>query len=227
MPSLFEKRPECPGNREDYVWVKSKNGGHWRKKRGRVKKAVLNPVFAKNANNTGLTNEAAGRVVNMLQPFLNGIKKGDFYNRLAGKLKKVYNRAGTLSFSLTKEMNLQDEYPLEKLLIAGYHIEKTGGNALVRIPIDNYSVKRHSELVTNYYFELIMVYGDAGEAGGLQTESVISPVYPIHSPKSADCVMQLAIPDVPWIMILKLSCIEGNELAHSSRNYGMKVVASC
>ncbi len=227
MQSLFEKRPECPGNREDYVWVTSrkKNGGHWRRKRGTVKKAALNPVFAKNAGSTGITNEAASRVVNMLQPNLQGIKKSDFYTRLAGKFKKAYTRSGEIDFSLTKDMDLQEEYPIEKLLIGWYRIERAIDHISLRIPIDQYTVKKHSELVTNYYFDLLMLYGDAGMDGGLRLDSTSSTVYPIGSGKGDDCVLELGIPDAPWMLVLKVSCIEENELAYSSRNYGMKVVA--
>lgn len=223
---MFEKKPECPGNREDYIWVDAKKGGHWRKKRGSIKKAVLNPVFAKNARLTSLTNKASGQIIQLLHLYLNGIKKGDFYSRLAGRLKKAYNQSGELDFSFTQEMNVQDEYPLEKLLIAGYRIENAGKRVGVRIPIDDHTVKQHSELVTNYYFELLIVYGDAGSERGLYVDDTSSSVYPINSVRSADCVMLLDVPDAPWMLILKVTCIEGNELAYSYRNFGMKVVAT-
>ena len=81
-----------------------------------------------------------------------------------------------------------------------------------------------NNLVTDYYFELILLYGDAGKENGLRTESEDSDVYEIKKDNTPDCKLRMVLPEQPWIALLKVNCIEGNELAGSPKLYGMKVV---
>jgi len=92
--------------------------------------------------------------------------------------------------------------------------------------VKEYTVKRNSGIVTAYYFELILLWGDAGCDKGLRVEEADSPVYRIAEDYSTGCQLSLVLPPEgqPWMALLKVSCIEGRELAAAPRNYGMKVI---
>ena len=103
-------------------------------------------------------------------------------------------------------------------------IQQTKHELIVTIPIADYTVTRINTLVTNYYFVLVLLYGDAGKENGLRTESTDSDVYAVGSQYAADCKLSIVLPEKEWIALLKVNCIEGNEHAASSKLYGMKVV---
>ena len=81
--------------------------------------------------------------------------------------------------------------------------------------------------MTAYYIELILLWGDAGSDKGLSVEEAASPVYRIEEDYNTECRLSLVLPPEgqPWMALLKVSCIEGRELAMAPRNYGMKVIA--
>ena len=66
-------------------------------------------------------------------------------------------------------------------------------------------------------------------SGGLKTVSTESRLYAFEDGRKEDCIMSLPLPEaeVPWTVLLKLSCLEGNELAAHTKHYGMKVVWVC
>jgi hypothetical protein len=60
----------------------------------------------------------------------------------------------------------------------------------------------------------------------LRVDSVASPLYVIGAEGEDVCTLSVDLPqaDVPWMVLLKVSCLEGNELAAHPRHYGMRVV---
>src|SRR3954451_20177851 len=96
----------------------------------------------------------------------------------------------------------------------------------VSIPVNAYTIERHNGIVTAYYFELILLWGDAGSDKGLRVEEADSPVYRMEEGDGTECRLSVVLPPEgqPWMALLKVSCIEGRELAAAPRNYGMKVV---
>jgi len=63
------------------------------------------------------------------------------------------------------------------------HIKK--GKVQVQIPIDSYTVKKYNQLVSEYYFDLIVLYGDAGKEQDLHVEHVTSTLYPFKPERKA------------------------------------------
>ena len=57
-------------------------------------------------------------------------------------------------------------------------------------------------------------------------EEVDSPVYGIGEDHKKECRLSLVLPPEgqPWMALLKVSCIEGRELAMAPGMYGMKVI---
>ena len=70
------------------------------------------------------------------------------------------------------------------------------------------------------------MYGDAGKEIGLILECVTSKLYDFKEQGKCQLALKLPFMKVPWMLLLKTSCIEGSELAAHSKHYGMKVVGT-
>jgi hypothetical protein len=208
-----------------YILVTTKEGTFWRRKRGSVKPAPVNAVLARNAEASKVAGPAAKRVVDKLQPFLKGLWPGRLTVRVIGALRKAINQNGKVDFTFLEGMELLPDYPLNKLLASPYKIEIADHSLRVVIPIEKGGIKQHNNLVSDYFFEAIVVQDDATKDNGLHVDSVESQVYHIGE-SGKQCVLSLDLPTKkgPWMLLLKVSCIEGNEMALHAKHYGMKVV---
>ena len=83
----------CP-DPDKFILVTTREGKHWRRKRGTVKKAKTNKVLSRNAMLTAPTNEAASRFLRLLHPYVFSLDKGRLHAKLAGRLKKMHQCAG-------------------------------------------------------------------------------------------------------------------------------------
>jgi hypothetical protein len=219
--------PPPPSVDGQYVWVMTKEGNFWRKKRGSYQPAKLNSAFQQNSNATKICSPAASMIVRRLHPYLNRLETGRLTVRICGKLKKALREQGSLCFTCLQGMDLQPEHRLEELLQAGVRVEQHVQELMVSIPIYASTIRRRNELVSRFYFELILLWGDAGCDKGLRVEEVDSPVYRIGEDHGSECRLSVMPPEgQPWMALLKVSCVEGRELAAAPRMYGMKVVAS-
>ena len=96
----------------------------------------------------------------------------------------------------------------------------------VELLIDKDIIIAQNKIVSEYYFEAIVAYGDINNDSRLEIESTESPLYSFSSDLKTKCTLYLSKPiDTDWMVLLKLNCIEDNELAWHSRHYRMAVVA--
>jgi len=222
--SRFPTKPP-PGDPKDYTWIITKEGGYWRKKRGTVKPARLNASFQLNANTTRLTNDAAKKMVQRLRPFLEGLSTGRLTARIGGKLKKALAENKRIDFSFFWLFDVQAEYPLGELLRQRPTISINRKDAIIQIPIQNRTVVLPKRGATDYYFEAIWLCGDPTEDNALRVDSVTSPLFPLKNTVETTCELVLPLPDKkPYMIFLKLSCVDGNGLATQSCFYGMQVI---
>jgi hypothetical protein len=222
---LFKKTPPCPGNPEDYTLVESKEGMYWRKKRGTKKPAKINTALEVNVNATGIVSPAARRARSALRPYMEGIRTGRLNIRIGKVLRRALKEGKPLGVGLLKGIELQGEYPLNGLVTANYQVSVKGDSVRIEIPIASYSVWPLNPLVTDYYFEAVLLYGDLSKEWGLRTESVVSPLYSYRERSEGVCVLELDLPkEREWCLVLKLSSLEGKELAAHPKHYRMKVV---
>lgn len=196
-------------------------------KRGSHRPASLNEAYQQTSNAMKISAPAASRIVRRLQSYLNRLETGRLTVRISGKLRKALNEKGRLCFTYLKDLDIQPQHTMERLLKAPVRVEQDEQELRVHIPVNAHTIKRHNEIVSAYYFELILLWGDAGSDNGLRVEEIDSPVYRIEEDYGTECRLSLVLPpeEQPWMALLKVSCIEGRELAKASRMYGMKVVA--
>jgi hypothetical protein len=220
-----KKIPPCP-DPERYIFVTTKEGGYWRLKRGSVKPASLNAVFGKNASSRKLTSPAAKRILGMLKLFLQGLRPGRIIARLSSGLSKALNDNGHIHFSFLDGFEWQVDYPLNKLLLDSIRVYQTNDNLEIRVLVGEDYVAKHNNLVTDYYLDAILLYGNTAIDGGLRIDSVESPLYSFKHTANTECILSLPLPanTQPWMLLLKASCLEGNELAVHYKHYGMRVV---
>lgn len=222
--SSKKKLPPCP-DPERYILVNSKEGAHWRRKRGTVTEARLNAVFTKNVDNSKVASPAAKRMVQKLRPFLSELNTGRLTAKLAGALIKAINQHGYADFSFLNGFDFQHPH-LDKLLYAQITINRNGNDFTISIPLAPYYIEPKNALVTDYYFEAILLYGDVTIDNGLRIDSSISPLYAFESTVRTTCVLTLQLPTTsfPWMIILKLSCQEENRPSVHPNHFGMKVI---
>jgi hypothetical protein len=225
MPSKKRKPlPPCP-DPEKYILVNTKEGPHWRRKRGTVTTARLNTAFVKNVSNSKVASPAAKRIVQKLRPFIQELNTGRLMAKLAGAFIQAINEHGEPDFSFMDLLEIHDP-SLDKLLYAQVIVKGDKGEIKITIPIGSYTLLPKNKQVTDYYFEAILLFGDVTKDNGLRIDSVISPLYPIKNSVETTCefLLQLSETPHPWMILLKVSCQEFNRPSKHYEDYGMKVI---
>jgi hypothetical protein len=218
--------PPCP-DPDRYVLIRTKEGNFWRKKRGTgEKEARLNDVFAVHATGMAITAPAARRIVNKLRPFLDHLSTGRITVKVSGRLRKQWSKSGIADYTYMNGFDLQPEHPIEQLLQVPVGVKTEERSLEVFIPVEKQTVKRNSKLVTGYFFEVIMISGDCTQDDELKLTSGRSGLFRIGSVVEKECRLSAPIAGRPWFAILKVSCVEGKNMATEPGNYGMKVVAA-
>jgi hypothetical protein len=216
--------PPCP-DPEKYILVRTKEGEFWRKKRGTEKPARLNAVFAKNVANSKVASPAAKRIVQKLRPYLRELNTGRLTAKLAGALMKAINVNGEPDFSFLQGFEFQKP-PLGKLFYAQVAIDRHSDEFVISFPIGPYTMEPKNNLVTDYYFEAVLLYGDVTIDNGLRIDSSISALYPFKGAVETKCELTLQLPATtfPWMIMLKASCQEESRPSVNYNHFGMRVV---
>jgi hypothetical protein len=160
----------------------------------------------------------------MLEPFVRGLSSGRAQAQVNGMFKKAINSRGRMDFGFFEGFDFQKDHPLECLVRIPVAVECKKESVYISIIISPQTVKRYSKLISGYYFEGILLYGDAGKEEGLSLETVTSRLYDFK--ENGKCLLELGLPleKLPWMLLIKASCLEGNELAVHPKHYGMKVI---
>jgi hypothetical protein len=185
----------------------------------------LNAGFSASVEATKIVAPACKRILTALQPYLRGLDTGRLNNRLSNPLRQSLAQKKRLELSYLKGIELQRDHPLEDMLKVPYKIIIDKKNVSIEIAIEKDTVKPFNRLVSDYYFEAVLLYGDVNKAKALKTETVESALYPIYSKAKTKCVLSVSLPKKEdWCLLLKLSSLEGNEMAVHPKHYRMKVV---
>ena len=224
MPAYPDRRslPPCP-DPDHYVLVETKEGCYWRRKRNKKTPTANNAVFQANEAAVKLCSPAASRLLTALLPYRFGFENWRVHVHFTTLLRKGM-KGRYVSYACLKGAELQKAYKLDHLLHSPVTVTQPGYNVAVQVPIRPTSVHRHSNLVSDFYLEAILVSGDPFSGAPLKVESVQSPLYAYESLPNTTCTLQLPITEKPWILLLKFCSLEGNEVAAHARHYAMKVI---
>lgn len=186
----------------------------------------MNASFAENVDLSKICGPAAQRIVQKLRPFMKGIDAGRITLRVSNALRKFLKEKKQLNFSALEGEEMQRDYPLHQLLLVPYRVKVENAMCKIQIDVGENCVKKHNRIVTHFYFEGLILYGDVTKENGLRAESAESKIYAFGEEPAELCELRLSLPedDVQWMALLKVSCLEGNEMAMHPKHYGMRVV---
>jgi hypothetical protein len=215
-------RPPCP-DPEHYDWVNTIEGGYWRRKR----EPILNSVLQMNARNTKITNEAASRVLVKLQPFTQGLYLRRTMAKMAGAFKKSMAANDRMDYTSLQGLDFQErDYKMAKLYKGGLTLKEEKGVLYVGVLLGSENIRRHSDLAEGYFAELILLWGDPGNARTLRVDSTLSESLPFGTgaPKVCKVGLSAQLPvKHPWMAILKLKCL-GEYVETLAKYQAMKVI---
>lgn len=214
--------PHCP-DPDNYILIRTRDGVYWRRKRTKGK---VNTSFAENVDLSKICGPAAQRIVQKLRPFMKGIDAGRITLRISNALRKFLKEKKQLTLSALDGVEMQRDYPLHELLLASYRTIVENSMCKIQIEVAKNCVKKQNQIATHFYFEGLILYGDVAKENDLRTDSVESKLYSFGEEPTEVCELCLSLPegDVQWMVLLKVSCLEGNEMALHAKQYGMKVV---
>ncbi len=203
-----------------YIIVCTKEGDLLRAKR---KNPFINDAFKAMAAET--CRAAARQILQKLQPFTEKMR-GRMNVRLSGKMRSAKNQTGDYNYSLLHDFELQKDHPLHALYNGQYQVRKEKQTVYIDVPISKGCMKAQNVLVTQYYFEAIAILGDTMQPNSLRIEDDKSQLFDFGKSYKNTLTFSFVLPQkTPYLIWLKAGCMEGNEAAHHSMHYGMKVVA--
>lgn len=202
-----------------YIIVHTKDGDHIRAKRT---DPFINAQFAEMATET--CSAAAKQILLKLKPFTQRMT-GRMNVRLSGKMRSAKKITGFYNYGLLIGFELQKDHPLDALYKGIYTVKYDNGKLEIAVTINEGDVQQHNGIVTAYYFEAVLVSGDAMVHNSLRVEDDRSDLYYFNQKYNATELFQFIVPDnTTYLLLLKVACMEGNEMAYHSKHYGMKVI---
>ena len=202
-----------------YIIVHAKEGDHIRAKRTNP---FINAQFAEMATET--CSAAAKQILLKLKPFTQKMT-GRMNVRLSGKMRSAKKMTGFYNYSLLNGFELQKDHPLDALYKGIYTVKNDNGKLELAVPINEGDVQQHNGIVTAYYFEAMLLTGDAMVHNSLRVEDDRSDLYYFNQKYTASALFQFIVPDnTPYLLLLKVACMEGEQMAYHAKHYGMKVV---
>ncbi len=169
---------------------------------------------------------AAKNIFNKLVPYFHGLDTGRFIANVSSRLKRALKETGEMNFTYMADYDFQPWFPMERIFKGSCLITEKNNEISIRISDHYHKVKRLSKLISDYYFEIVLLWGRVEKNNSLQIENEASPIFSFEQETKKDCRLKLSLPvlKVPWILILKLNSHEGKEMAHHPRHYGMKAL---
>lgn len=220
----LKKPGPCP-DPDSYIYVRRRNGGYWRKKRGTGKPAVLNTVLAANAENTKLTMPAARRMLAKLKPFTENFARDFRLQRVATVFSRDLKETGEMSYRLFDRFEMQRDHPLQNIYMTNPKIGINKKMMEVTIDLHGDPLWQKTPTATHYYFELILLSGDPAKENALRVESDSSALYEYEREYDDKIILTIQLPDKkPYMVFLKCGCMQDRWPAGHAKNYGMKVV---
>ena len=220
----LRKAGPCP-DPDNYIWVRRRNGGYWRRRRGSLKPAVLNEVCAANASNTKQTMPAARRLLGRLNSYTDNFARDYRLQRVATLFSRDLSETGEMTYRLFDRFEMQRDHPLQNIYVTNPGISISKKTIEVTIDLKGEPVRQKTPGASHYYFELILLSGDPAKENALRVESDSSTLYEFEREYTDKIKLSIQLPEKkPYLVFLKCGCMERKNPAMHAKNYGMKVV---
>ena len=105
--------PPCPGDPNDYVLVRSREGVFWRRKR-KNKATYLNKGFSKSMQLTETLSPIAAGINSSLQPLRGEFYTGRLHNRILTCLRRSIKEIGTMQLAYFKGVAISKRLSIGK-----------------------------------------------------------------------------------------------------------------
>ncbi len=215
-------RPHNP-DPEKYQIIKTREGWYLKRRRGTVKPATINETLRLHAaSNCGAETKEVFRA---LKPFIPRL-----YGRLqvyfAMRLKKAKLETGRADYRYCEGYEINRLHPLQDIYLENISITEKKGMLYFDLPVSGDGIRKKNNLVTDFYFEAILINGDPAVPGSLRSESDRSELISYNNIPNKKVQLNLILPakDIPYLVILKFGCMEGRQHAAHGKHYGVKVV---
>ncbi|MEO6405379.1 MAG: hypothetical protein ABIY51_11085 [Ferruginibacter sp.] len=198
----------------------------WYRRKKRSKGTAVNHVLKHNAKNKKPALAAADRILAKLNEWTRGLQLHNVRMTMSGRLIKRLNETEDVDYKYMPDIEIQPYKPLSALLKSPYRVDLEKEQVVITIDLTGRNIELKNSIATDYFFDAIILWGDPMKEKSLRVNDVESKLYAIKSKEDETCVLSLDLPvkKEPWLVLLKVSCLEGNEYAINARHYGMKVV---
>ncbi|WP_162915750.1 hypothetical protein [Paraflavitalea soli] len=115
---------------------------------------------------------------------------------------------------------------MAKLYKGGWHVKIEKGMLHLSVQLGTEAVRQHSGLATGYFAEIILLWGDPGDAQSLRVDNTVSETFSFgaQGPKVHTIVLSIQLPVRQcWMAMLKLSCT-GRYVEEVAKYHAMNVV---
>ena len=229
MPTR-DKLPPCP-DPERYTLTRTREGEYWRLKKKLKKPAVLNSMLQGNTELGKKSSSAGSRIYSALHPFLADLEPRRIFHKMITLLRNGFRHDGRLDVSVLRELDLQKDYPLRRLIRSGFQWQHDKENHVFRfriqIPERNGALLRQSRQMSSYRFIIILVHGNPEQETTMQTSSIKSGEYPFAGTGTIDeCQLELSYTPQPgqWLFCLRAECLEAGKVATHPRSRALLIL---
>jgi hypothetical protein len=147
------------------------------------------------------------------------------HNNLLTYIRRYYKQHNQPGYELCNGLEVQHQYPLDKLLFSPVNTEVRKHHIYTSFQLAEHSFPQAGPLLTDYYFEAILLSGDL--MGEIQEQSQQSELFSFRQPVIKEVIFEFPLPhNQPWMLLLKAACFESNQRATNPKYYAMKVIAT-
>lgn len=213
------------GTLGDFTFVNRAGCLYIRRKRGTVKKAVLNEKFQRSVDRHNVVNRTALPVNDIVKQYVGSFKDWPFYTQMLKRLKKCEDdNPGTHLRSLAK-LEVNQEHKLESMLtVAPYTITTYKDHVTITLKLNshpNFSKKSNNNC---FFYEVIVILWD--KKGNVSTHDSISTewVYYEDELPEYDLDFKRTAADKYYLLALNLTGGENADTKKMMRDKAMMIL---
>ncbi len=224
----YTKR-ELPPNPdpERYITVCCSDGKYYhRLMRGQRKPARLNSAFLFNQQITTMLSPAARAISQALKPYTYKLETPRFHNNLLNALRKFYKEQNQLGYSYCTNIEIQNAFPLDRMLCSPIKVVQQNNIIDTSFSVNKLNCPQLGPLLTEYWFQAILLAGNPLTPSGISVTDQQSELFSYLQPPNLQMQFHFELPASPWMLLLKMSCYEGIQVATHPGYHPIKIIAA-